>query len=304
MAKPELVIMAAGMGSRYGGLKQLDPVDEAGNLIIDYSIYDAKQAGFETVVFLIRPGMGPAFRAAIGDRIARQMQVAYAYQQIGELPAGFSAPEGREKPWGTGHAVLSCAPVVHGPFAVINADDYYGTHAFRMLYQFLSSEADAGHYAMVGYRLQNTLTEKGSVARGICTLGEGGRLLGITERTRVERRGPGAAFTEDGGDTWTALPESAVASMNLWGFPRDFFGVLAERFPAFLQERLAKDPLKCEYFLPAVVDAQIREGKAEVSVLPSPDRWYGVTYREDKPAVERAFREMKAEGVYPQTLWR
>lgn len=189
MAKPVLVIMAAGMGSRYGGLKQLDPVDEVGNLIIDYSIYDAKQAGFETVVFLIRPGMEPVFRTAIGDRIARQMQVAYAYQQIEELPAGFSVPERREKPWGTGHAVLSCAPVVHGPFAVINADDYYGTHAFRMLYQFLSSEADAGHYAMAGYRLQNTLTEKGSVARGICTLGEGGRLLGITERTRVERRG-------------------------------------------------------------------------------------------------------------------
>ena len=304
MKKPVLVIMAAGMGSRYGGLKQLDPVDDDGNMIIDYSLYDAKQAGFETVIFLIRPGMKAAFHTAIGCRIAREMEVLYAYQQIESLPVGFSVPEGREKPWGTGHAVLSCASLIHGPFAVINADDYYGPHAFRMLYRFLSSKVDARHYAMVGYKLQNTLAETGSVARGICTIESDGYLMGITEHTRIERRGSQVAFTEDGGISWKTLPENAVTSMNFWGFPQTFLHVLAEQFPVFLQEHLAQNPLKCEYFLPAAVDAQIRKGKASVLVLPSQDRWYGVTYREDKPVVERAFRQMKADGVYPQVLWR
>lgn len=304
MSKPVLVVMAAGLGSRYGGLKQMDPIDAEGNLIIDYSIFDAKRAGFDSVVFLIRPEMQSDFRAVIGERLARRVEVVYAYQRIDDLPHGFSVPEGREKPWGTGHALLSCRPVVHGPFAVINADDYYGPHAFTLLYQFLTEQVRADHYAMVGYQLRNTLTDEGSVARGICEMGKDGRLLRITERTRVETRSGTAVYTEDGGASWTELPGDTVASMNLWGFPSAFFEVLATRFPLFLQEALPEDPLKCEYFLPSVVDAQIQAGGACVTVLPSSDRWYGITYRNDKPVVERALQEMRAHGIYPASLWR
>ena len=305
MKKPTLVIMAAGMGSRYGGLKQIDPIDEQGHIIMDFSIYDAVKAGFGKVVFIIKKENEADFRERIGSRMEKQIPVEYVYQDIGNLPEGFSVPEGRVKPWGTGHAVLSAAPVIDGPFAVINADDYYGQQAFRMIHDFLTAHEDGEkyQYTMVGYLLKNTLTENGHVARGICSTDEHGKLTGVTERTRIERRADGPAYTEDDGASWTSLPEEAIVSMNMWGFTASILEELKGRFAGFLEENLPKNPLKCEYFLPFVVDELIREGKAEVTVLKSRDRWYGVTYKEDKPVVVKAIQSLKDEGLYPQNLW-
>ena len=306
MKKPVLVIMAAGMGSRYGGLKQIDPVDPQGHIIMDFSIYDAVQAGFEKVVFIIKKENEADFRASIGDRIERHVQVAYVFQELTHLPEGFSVPEGRVKPWGTGHAVLSCLPQIDGPFAVINADDYYGKEAFRLVYDYLTTHQDGERYqyAMVGYLLQNTLTEHGHVARGVCQVDAEGMLEGIREHTHIEKqKDGGAAYTEDGGASWIPLPTQSVVSMNLWGFSHSMLRELEARFPAALEKGLATDPLKCEYFLPFVVDELIREGKAQVRVLKSPDRWYGVTYKEDKPMVVAAIQKLKDEGRYPEELW-
>lgn len=305
MEKPVLVIMAAGMGSRYGGLKQIDPVDEDGHIIMDFSIYDAREAGFEKVIFIIKKENEREFRERIGSRVAKKMQVEYVFQDLHNLPEGYRVPEGREKPWGTGHAVLSCLSVIDGPFAVINADDYYGREAFRVIYDFLDSHRDGGkyQYAMVGYYLKNTLTENGHVARGVCTADENGKLTGIVERTRIERRADGPAYTEDDGKTWVSLPEDSIVSMNMWGFTASMLAELRERFANFLERNLAKNPLKCEYFLPFVVDELLREGKAEVTVLRSGDRWYGVTYKEDKPVVVEAMKELKAAGIYPGGEW-
>lgn len=305
MKKPVLVIMAAGMGSRYGGLKQMDSVDDKGHLIIDFSIYDAMLAGFEKVVLIIKKEHEADFKERIGNRIAEKMQVEYVFQELQNLPEGYKVPEGREKPWGTGHAVLSCLPVVDGPFAVINADDYYGRSAFQIIYDFLISHQDNEkyQYAMAGYYLKNTLTEHGHVARGICTINQEGKLTGITERTRIEKQENGPAFTEDGGESWVRLPEDTIVSMNMWGFTAGLLLELRERFAGFLEENLPKNPLKCEYFLPFVVDELLKEGKAEVTVLKSADRWYGVTYQEDKPVVVEAMKSLKDAGMYPKGNW-
>lgn len=305
MNKPVLVVMAAGMGSRYGGLKQMDPVGAHGQLIIDYSIYDARRAGFETVVFVIKPELEDAFRAAIGARLAGHMDVKYAFQRTDDLPAGYDLPEGRVKPWGTAHAALAARALVDGPFAVINADDCYGPEAFQKIYAYLSAHPDGEkyEYAMVGYLLKNTVTEHGSVARGVCRRDGGGFLTEVTERTCIEKDGDDARFTEDGGVTWTPLSGETVVSMNLWGFHRSFLDEAWARFPAFLDRALESNPLKAEFYLPAVVSQLIGEGRARVKVLTSADKWYGVTYHEDKPAVVAAIAGMTARGLYPDDLW-
>ena len=306
MKKPVLVVMAAGMGSRYGGLKQIDPVDKEGHIIMDFSIYDAVQAGFRKVVFIIKKENEADFRSAIGDRLSNQLEVSYVFQNLHNIPEGYEVPEGRVKPWGTGHAIMSCIDVIDGPFAVINADDYYGRHAFKMAYDFLTENedtADIYRYMMVGYKLENTLTENGHVARGVCTTDENHQLVGICERTHIEKRDGGAAYTEDDGATWTELPMDATVSMNMWGFSASILKELKDRFPLFLKENVEKNPLKCEYFLPFVVDELLGEKKATVKVLKSMDKWYGVTYKEDKASVVEAIRKMKEDGLYPTYLW-
>ena len=305
MKKPVLVIMAAGMGSRYGGLKQIDPVDEYGHMIIDFSLYDAKQAGFEKVVFIIKKENEEIFKEVIGSRIAEYMEVAYVFQDLQNIPEGFTVPEGRVKPWGTGHAVLSCIDIVDGPFAVINADDYYGRKAFQVIYDYLASREDDDkyRYTMVGYRLENTVTDNGHVARGICTTNEAGELIAIHERTRIEKHADGIAYTEDEGATWTTVPGNTLVSMNMWGFTESILKELQKHFPAFLEKGIRENPLKCEYFLPEVVSGLLADGKATVAVLSSSDKWYGVTYKEDKPVVVAAIRSMKDRGIYPEKLW-
>ena len=305
MKKPVLVIMAAGMGSRYGGLKQIDPIDPQGHIIMDFSLYDARRAGFEKAVFIIKKENEEVFRECIGNRVSEYMEVAYVFQDLANIPSGYEVPEGRVKPWGTGHAVLSCIDEVDGPFAVINADDYYGSKAFQLIYDFLTANQDDEkfRYAMVGYILKNTLTENGHVARGICQMDENGYLTGLHERTRIEKTRTGAAYTEDEGKTWVEVPEDSLVSMNMWGFSASILNALKEKFPAFLQENLEKNPLKCEYFLPFVVDELLAEDKATVQVLKTEDRWYGVTYQEDKAMVVKAIQELKNQGLYPQNLW-
>ena len=305
MKKPVLVIMAAGMGSRYGGLKQIDPVDNEGHIIMDFSIYDAKRAGFEKVVFIIKKAIEKEFKAGIGDRISQYMDVEYVYQELDTLPEGFEVPEGRVKPFGTGHAILSCKDVVDGPFAVINADDYYGVHAFQEIYNYLTENEDDEkyHYAMVGYILSNTLTENGYVSRGICEMDKDAFLTGITERTHIEQRDMGVQFTEDDGQTWEDIAADSIVSMNMFGFTASMLKELECRFPEFLEKGLKENPMKCEYFHPSVVSDLIEEDKADVKVLRSEDRWYGITYKEDKEAVVSAVQKLKDTGVYPQHLW-
>jgi len=305
MNKPVLVIMAAGMGSRYGGLKQIDPVDEEGHIIMDFSMYDAKRAGFEKVIFIIKRENEESFRAAVGDRMSEYMEVSYAFQELSNIPEGYEVPEGRVKPWGTAHAVLSCIDQIDGPFAVINADDYYGVEAFRLIYDYLSNHPDDEkyRYAMVGYHLGNTVTDNGHVARGVCTLNERGELVAINERTRIEKRNGGIVYTEDDGANWTEVPADTLVSMNMWGFTESILREIKAGFPAFLDEGLKENPMKCEYFLPAVVSRLLGEGKATAAVLESKDKWYGVTYKEDKPVVVAAMKRMKEEGLYPKNLW-
>ncbi len=307
MKKPVLVVMAAGMGSRYGGLKQIDPIDQEGHIIMDFSIYDAVRAGFEKVVFIIKKENEADFKEAIGNRMSEHVEVSYVFQDLHNLPDGYEVPEGRVKPWGTGHAVLSCLGEIDGPLVVINADDYYGRHAFQMAYDFLTQTEDTQdvyQYMMVGYKLENTLTENGHVARGVCVTDENGYLVGINERTRIERRGDVTAYTEDDGATWVEIPEGSTVSMNMWGFSASILQELSRRFAKFLDENLSKNPLKCEYFLPFVVGELLEEKKATVKVEKSMDRWYGVTYKEDKPVVVAAIQKMKEEGLYPQHLWK
>ncbi len=306
MNKPVLVVLAAGMGSRYGGLKQMDSVAGHGQSIIDYSIYDARRAGFEKVIFVIKRALEEDFRRLVGDRIARGIQVEYAFQELDDLPAGYAVPAGRKKPWGTTHAVLAARDLIHGPFAVINSDDYYGPEAFRLIYDFLSTQDEAAvpqRYAMVSYLLGNTVTDNGSVARGVCRVGEDGLLREVVEHTRIEKDGSDARSTLDGGETWVPLPGSTPVSMNFWGFQRSFVDEGEARFPEFLDRILAENPEKGEFYLPLLVSRLIGEGKAQVQVLPSEDKWYGVTYREDKPGVVAALTDMTARGLYPENLW-
>lgn len=301
MKKPILVVMAAGMGSRFGGLKQITPVDDQGHIIMDFSLYDARQAGFDKVVFIIKDAIADTFRENIGDRMEPWFEVRYAYQELNKLPAGYAVPEGRVKPWGTGHAIACAKDVIDGPFAVINADDFYGRASFQAIYDFLVSDAPQNQQAMVAYRLENTVTENGSVARGVCQVRDG-LLVDITERTRIERRPEGIAYTEDG-ETFHVLDEDTLVSMNLWGFHQEMMGEFTGRFEGFLREKLRQNPLKCEYYLPSVANAQIQEGRGTIRVLPTSERWHGITYREDLPSVKDAIAQMKVEGIYPKRLW-
>ena len=302
--KPILVVMAAGMGSRYGGLKQIDPVGPSGEAILDYSLYDARRAGFETVVFIIKHEIEEAFQQAVGARALRSgMEVRYAFQQLENLPAGFAVPQGRVKPWGTAHAILSAAEQIgDAPFAVINADDYYGPDCFQLIYDYLSSHEDGERYAwaMAGFLLGNTVSANGSVSRGVCEVNPDGTLHTVTERTRIETCENGIHYTEDGGEHWTGLPADAIVSMNLWGFTPSFVAEAQAGFAAFLNANLPANPLKCEYYLPSVVTAALDGGRADVQVLTSPDKWYGITYREDKPELVAALQRMSEAGLYPK----
>ena len=300
MKEPTLVILAAGMGSRFGGLKQITAVDEHGHAIIDFSLYDAYRAGFRKVVFIIKHEIEEDFKNAIGRRMEKYFDVKYAYQQLDRLPQGYSVPASRTKPWGTGHAVLCCKGLVDGPFAVINADDYYGRSAYQSLYDFLSAERPEDEHAMVAYLLKNTVTENGSVARGICQV-ENGCLTDVVERTKIFKDGKDAKFTEDG-ETFYPLSGDAPVSMNCWAFGNSMFSELEKRFPAWLDENLPKNPDKCEYFLPFVVNSMIKAGEGKIKVLNCHETWYGITYKEDMDSVVNAIKKMRAEGVYPDTL--
>ena len=302
MKKPTLVIMAAGMGSRYGGLKQIDPVDPQGHIIMDFSIYDAMEAGFEKVVFIIKKANEAVFKETIGSRVSEKIQVEYVYQELEKIPAGYKVPEGREKPFGTGHAILCCKEVLDGPFAVINADDYYGKHAYKAIYDYLTTHQDDEkyRYTMVGYELKNTLTENGHVARGVCETDGEGLLTGICERTHIEKRGEQAFYTEDDGATWTEIPMNSTVSMNIWGFSESILGELAAGFENFLKEELPGNPMKAEYYLPMAVGELLRTEKAVVQVLNSQDKWFGVTCKEDKEMVVKALAGLKEQGLYPE----
>ena len=306
--KPVLVVMAAGMGSRYGGLKQIDPVGNCGEAILDYSLYDAHEAGFETAVIVIKEAIKKDFMDTVGKRLQNApMEIRYAYQELDMLPAGYAVPEGRTKPWGTCHAVLCAKAAVDGaPFAVINADDYYGKSAFKVIYDYLSTAKDGEKYdfCMVGYELGKTVTDNGSVARGVCETDESGHLVAVNERVRIEKYDGGIHYTEDGGASWTDLSETATVSMNMWGFTSKFMDEIEAGFPAFLDGSIASGNLKAEFFLPGMVTKLLCDEKATVRVLTSPDKWYGVTYAADKPMVVAALRGMAEQGLYPVTgLW-
>ncbi len=305
MNKPTLVILAAGMGSRYGGLKQIDSVDDRGHKIIDFSMYDAIQAGFGKVVFIIKKENEKDFRECVGDAVSRHVPVEYVFQELDRVPEGFQIPEGRVKPWGTAHAILCCKGVVNEPFAVINADDYYGRSAYTELYRFLTTHTDDEklRYAMVGYQLGNTLTENGSVARGVCVTDPEGYLEQIEERTKIIKTQDGAAFTEDDGKTWVSLAPDTPVSMNMWAFSPSIIGALEQAVELFFAEEVKNNPLKSECYLPIEVGKLVRSGRATVEVLHSADKWFGVTYKEDKPFVVESIAALKAQGVYPDLLW-
>jgi len=305
MNKPALVIMAAGMGSRYGGLKQIDPIGPNNEIIMDYSIYDALKAGFGKIVFVINKNMKKTFREVIGKKIEKITDTAYVYQSIDDLPVGYCVPDGREKPWGTGHAVLSCRYAVNTPFAVINADDFYGPSSFAIMCDYLKGVNDFGtvsQYSMVGFELENTLTENGHVARGICKVNPEGHLEEIRERTKIKKIMGVVKYAEDD-DNWVEIPAGSIVSMNFWGFTPSIFDELEMGFPKFLEAH--KDNiLKAEYFLPDLVGELVLKGKANVKVLQSGERWYGVTYKEDKPMIKQAIAQMVKQGIYPEKLWR
>lgn len=306
MKEPALVIMAAGMGSRYGGLKQMDPVGSAGELIIDFSLYDAYLAGFKEVICVIKKEIEEDFKEIMERRAARHLNIRYAFQDLEDLPKGYSVPEGREKPWGTCHAVLSCKDMIDGPFAVINADDYYGPGAFQSIYEYLLNIKDDEKYrfCMAGYQIENTLTENGTVARGVCQMSKDGFLTEIKERTKIKWTEDGSiAYTEDDGESWNNIEKGTPVSMNFWGFSKKMIEEMEERFPKFLDKILIENPMKGEYFLPLAVDELIKENKATVKILKSADKWYGVTYKEDRKMVVDALQALKDKGLYPEKLW-
>jgi hypothetical protein len=304
MMDPALVVMAAGIGSRYGGFKQIDPIGPGGEIVLDYSIYDALKAGFGKVVFVIRKDIEIAFREKIGSTVEKRVNTTYIYQELCDVPAGFSVPNERKKPWGTAHAVLCCKKSVYTPFAVINADDFYGATAYQGLAQYLRRAQDGKDYydyCMIGYVLGNTLSEHGHVARGVCEVSPEGFLRGIHERTHIERYPEGVMFTENGVDR-VKLAADCTVSMNMWGFTPSMFIELEARFPQFLGEN-TDNLLKAEYFLPDVVGSLVREKKARVKVLPTGEEWFGVTYPEDRPRVQAAIRHLIDKGKYPEKLW-
>ena len=300
MQEPTLVILAAGMGSRFGGLKQITAVDNHGHAIIDFSLYDAYRAGFRKVVFIIKHEIEEDFKNAIGRRMEKYFDVKYVFQQLDILPEGYSVPEGRVKPWGTGHAVMCCAGVVDGPFAVINADDFYGPTAYSTLFDFLREDRAENEHAMVAYELRKTVTENGSVARGICSV-ENGYLTDVVERTHIEKRGDDAAFTEDGVN-FVPVSGAVPVSMNFWGFGKSMLRELQQRFPAWLDENLPVNPLKCEYFLPFVANSIIKEGRGSVRILNCHETWHGITYKEDMDSVVNYLAELRSQGVCPEAL--
>ena len=304
MQQPTLVIMAAGIGSRFGGLKQLAPVGKNEEPIIHFSLYDAIDAGFQKVVFIIKQEIDADFRRLIGDKVKDRIHVEYVYQTLDKIPAGYVIPEERAKPWGTAHAILCAREYIDGPFAVINADDYYGKDAFHVIYQELLSQADDSLYrfSMVGYLIENTLTENGHVARGVCR-SENDFLTNVEERLRIEKHDGRIEYTEDDGASWKGIAEGTLVSMNLWGFTAGFFTELERRFPAFLEEALKENPLKGEFLLPRVVNDLLLEKRATVKVLRSKDKWYGVTYKEDLEAVKTAIQALQNSGLYPEKLY-
>ena len=299
--KPTLVVMAAGMGSRFGGLKQMTPVDPQGDSILHFSLYDARRAGFGKVVFIIKKAIRQDFEEKVSRGLEKYFEIAYVEQELDRLPEGFSVPAGRERPWGTAHAILCAKEEIHGPFAVVNADDFYGRGAFEAIAGFLSAPHAENEYAMVGYRLRNAMTDNGYVARGVCEI-KNGLLAGVTERTHIEKRGEDAAYTEDG-EHFFPLSGDTVVSMNLWGFSPMILTEIERRFPVFLRENLKKNPQRCEFYLPSVANAQIQEGTASIRVLDTAETWYGVTYREDLVSVREAIASMRAEGKYPEVLF-
>ncbi len=300
MRQPTLIILAAGMGSRFGGLKQITPVDPFGHAIIDFSLYDAYRAGFRKVAFIIKHEIEEDFKAFIGRRVEKYFEVQYIYQQLDALPEGYAVPEGRVKPWGTGHAALCAKEAVSGPFAVINADDFYGPTAYTALYDFLSADRPAHEHAIVSYLLRNTVTDSGSVARGICQV-ENGLLTGVTERLGIEKRGENGAYPDEEG-RFVPVAGDVPVSMNCWGFGEDMWRQLSERFPRWLDENLPVNPLKCEYFLPYVVNELIHSGQGSVRVLNCHEAWFGMTYQEDLPSVKAHIAKMRDEGVYPAAM--
>ncbi len=302
MKKPVLVVMAAGMGSRYGGIKQIDPVGPNDQLIIDYSVYDAKKAGFESVVFIIKHEIEKAFKEAIGDRLSKIMNVKYAYQSVDDVPEGFELPEGRVKPWGTSHAIYAAREIVDGPFAVINADDYYGPKGFQLVYDFLTENTSEEDHCMVGYYLKNTVTENGSVSRGVCTVKADDTLEEIEEYLKIELKDGKIKYTEDDGASYKDISGETVVSMNLWGFKRSYIDEISEGFKEFLIQN--KDNItKSEYYIGSTISKMINEDTAKVHVLYSGDKWHGVTYKEDKPSVINAIKEKTEQGLYPEDLW-
>jgi dTDP-glucose pyrophosphorylase len=305
MDKPVLVVMAAGMGSRYGGPKQIEPVSEQGENITDFSLYDAMLAGFDKAVFVINKEIEADVRALLDEGAGKHIEIEYAFQRLDDLPAGYRAPEGRTRPWGTCHAVMAARNAVAGPAVVINADDYYGPHAYQLMFDYLSSAKndEKARYAMVGYALKNTVTEYGHVSRGVCRIGADGFMTGVDERLKIMRRGSDIAYTEDD-RTWIPLPADTTVSMNFWGFTEGFMDIAVREFPAVLDEILRANPLKGEYQLPRTVGDMISSGEASVKVMATNERWYGVTYKEDLQSVADALQALKDRGVYPDKLWR
>ena len=308
MKKPVLVVMAAGMGSRYGGLKQIDPVGSQGEAILDFSLFDAHEAGFETAVIIIKEAIREDFMATVGKRLEKSpLEIRYAYQEIHKIPTGFAIPEGRTKPWGTCHAVLCAKDAIDGaPFAVINADDYYGKSAFKVIYDYLCTAKDGEFYdyCMVGYQLGNTVTDHGSVARGVCEVTGDGYLADVIERTKIEKYAGGIHFTEDDGASWTDVPADATVSMNMWGYTPSFLQEIDNRMADFFSTEVPANPQKAEFYLPKLVSILLQQKKATVKVLHSADKWFGVTYAADKPQVVAALQAMTAEGKYPDGLWK
>ncbi|MBQ4116918.1 MAG: nucleotidyltransferase [Clostridia bacterium] len=303
--KPARIIMAAGMGSRFGGLKQVTPLGPSGELIIDYSIHDAMEAGFERIVFVIKHEIEDVFKEFIGNRIEKTVQTDYVFQELNELPEGYSIPDGRVKPYGTAHAVWCCRDVVKGPFMVINSDDYYGKDCFKLIYDFITKPTtdNIKHLAMAGYILENTLTENGTVSRGVCEIDSNYKIIDLVERTKIAIRDGKPMFTEDDGQTWTELDRKSYVSMNCWGYPAGMFDLFDRELRVFLDTTVKEDPIKGEFYLPKMADKITKEGIADITVLPVSDKWFGVTYAEDKPKVMAALKDLADKGVYAQRLW-
>ncbi|MCH4208203.1 MAG: nucleotidyltransferase [Solobacterium sp.] len=301
MTKPVLVILAAGMGSRYGGMKQIDGVGSHGEPIIDFSIYDAHRAGFEKVVLIIKREHEDLFRKCLTDKVSKHMEVAFAYQDLTNIPAGIAIPEGRVKPWGTTHALLACKGVVNEPFAIINADDFYGSDAYNVLYKYLSTEISDDHYAMVGYPCRNTLTDNGTVTRGLCRTDKDGYLTHIEEIQKIAKQGDKAVYDDNG--SWKDIADDALVSMNFWGFTPKIFDECEVVFDQFIRKGIEENPMKCEHVIPTAIGQLVNEKKCSVKMLSSHDQWFGVTYKEDKPDVVARIAKMKEQGLYPDVLW-